>query len=145
MDKTTFDTTYRDPARYKFWIDDQVRFNDLDILGHVNAVRANEYFTGAKTKLFRDAMPNWPHGKLVPVLKLNVMLYESEIHFPQKLDIGLCVEKFGNTSVTLVTGLFGDGTCLGLCRSLLVFIDNATRQPTAPDEETKQKFLTLAA
>jgi acyl-CoA thioesterase FadM len=144
MDSSQFAPALKDRSPYKLWIKDNVRFSDLDALNHVSSVRINEFFASARTTLFKQAIPGWPTSPHVPVLRLNIISHEAEIGFPQALDIGLCIEKFGTTSVTLVMGLFESDKCFALCRNIFVFIDSATRQKTSPTDTIKQNFLKIS-
>ncbi len=145
MDNAEFDAGYRVRSKYSFWAKDQVRFSDLDALGHVSSVRTNEFFANARTQLFRKAIPEWPLSKQIPILKINAVRHESEIGYPQQLETGLFVEKFGNTSVNLVMGLFGNNDCLALCRNVFVFIDRFTRQAVIPSGDINESFLKIAS
>ena len=40
---------------YPYWIDESVRFADLDPLGHVNNAAISTYFESARVALFSDA------------------------------------------------------------------------------------------
>jgi acyl-CoA thioester hydrolase len=144
MNHSEFPNMLKDRTTYKFWVKDRVRFNDLDALGHVSSVRMNEYFAGVRTHLFRQAIKGWFASEQLPVIKLSIVQHEREIEFPADLDVGLVVEKFGNSSVTLATALFDAVDCLALCRTVLVFIDAKMRLPTPPSDLIKQNFLRLA-
>ena len=135
-----FTAKHLDRSQYKYWHKDQVRFNDLDALGHVGSIRVNEYFAGVRTKLFKETIPDWPDSDVFPVLKLSIVQYEAEINYPADLDVGLLIEKFGNTSLAVVMAVFDSAKCLALCKNVFVFIDDKTRLATAPSETTKNKM-----
>jgi acyl-CoA thioester hydrolase len=141
---TDFDPAYRDRETYFFWTGEHVRFTDLDALGHVSAVRTNEYFNSARASLFQQTIANWPQAEQLPVLKLSIVLNEREMHFPLDIDVGLAIEKWGNTSVTVVLAAFDGVECLALSRNVFVFIDADTREPARPHEDIRAAITRLA-
>jgi acyl-CoA thioester hydrolase len=145
MSHSEFADNLQERSAYKFWVKDRVRFTDLDALGHVSAVRTNEFFNGSRASLFHQAIKGWPHSLQLPVMKLSVVLHIHEIRFPDELDIGLVIESFGKTSVTVALGVFNSSGCLALSRNVFVFIDTQTRQPCVPVEMIKTNFLKLAS
>jgi acyl-CoA thioester hydrolase len=144
MDATQFDPTLRERLAYRFWVKEHVRFTDLDALGHVSAVRTNEYFNSARASLFQQAIDQWPNAaRQLPVLKLSIVLNEQEMHFPLELDVGLAIERWGKSSLTMVLAAFGP-ECCALSRNVFVFIDAVTRAPVPPDEAIRENFTRLA-
>jgi len=143
MSVAEFAPKLKERAAYKFWVKEHVRFTDLDALGHVSAVRTNEYFNSARASLFKKAIKNWPQAEQLPVLKLSIVQNEREMHFPSDLDVGLMIEKWGRTSLTMVLGVFGS-ECFALSRNVFVFIDAKSRQPVVPDAASKDSFIKLA-
>lgn len=137
---SVFSSADKDAANYKFWHDDSVRFNDLDALGHVSSVNYNIYFAGARTKLFKAAIPNWPDSGIVPVLRSLTIDFESELHYPAAIKVGLKLDGFGTTSFTLTSAVFSDGKCIALCRNVFIVIDTATRGPVAVPDAIKSAF-----
>lgn len=129
------DTERFDRARYTFWIDDHVRFSDLDPLGHVNNNAIGQYFENARAALFMEVTPRWPNRDKLFVLAHIAIDFRRELHMPANLRIGTGVIKAGRTSLTLASALYHgeDGVAYG--ESVSVFIDQKTRQPSEiPDE-----------
>ncbi|MDE2030286.1 MAG: hypothetical protein KGI97_06960, partial [Alphaproteobacteria bacterium] len=76
---------------------------------------------------------------------LSVVVNEREMHFPLDIDIGLAIEKWGNSSVTVALAAFTpDGECTALSRNVFVFIDAETRQPVTPSDEIRRNLTRLA-
>lgn len=143
MTAVTFDEAFKQKPAYKFWVRELVRFTDLDALGHVSAVRTNEYFNTARASLFKQAIPNWPRADQLPVLKLSILSHEKEMHFPADVDVGITIEKWGKSSLVTVMGVFSPD-CVALSRNVLVFIDAKTRAPVTPHDAIKQNLTKLA-
>jgi acyl-CoA thioester hydrolase len=130
--------------RYTHWIDDHVRFSDLDPLGHVNNNSISQYFENARADLYREVTPNWPYGDYVFVLAHNSIDFRSELHMPAKLNIASAVTKIGRTSVGIANALFYHTEGIAYGESISVLINEKTRQPTPiPDElrATISRFL----
>lgn len=126
-------------SRYKHWIDDHVRFSDLDPLGHVNNNAIGQYFENARAALFMKVTPEWPHRDQLFVLARAAIDFRRELHLPAKLRIGTGILRLGRTSMTLANALFreeekaSDG--IAYCESVSVFVNNTTRRPIEiPDE-----------
>jgi len=137
---SSFTAADRSVASYRFWYDDLVRFNDLDVLGHVTSGAYHTYFTGARAKMFDSAITEWAKSPVVPVIKSTTIDYESELHHPAVLRVGMRIESFGTTSATLTGGLFVGDTCKALCRMVFVFIDTATRKAVPVPPAMRQRF-----
>ena len=93
-----------DQRRYKHWIDDQVRFSDLDPLGHVNNNAIGQYFENARADLFIKATPDWPNRPQLFVLGRIAIDFRRELHIPAKLRIGASICQMGRTSAHVGRG-----------------------------------------
>src|SRR5580692_3157809 len=125
------DTERFDQRRYKHWIEDHVRFSDLDPLGHVNNNAIGQYFENARAAFFLKITPNWPYRDQLFLLARTAVDFRHELHMPAQLCIGSGVIHIGRTSLTLANALFrgkkenGDG--IAYCESVSVLIDQRTR------------------
>lgn len=115
--------------RYEHWIEDQVRFSDLDPLGHVNNNSVGQYFENARASFYEFLTPGWPQGQRVLVLARTAIDFHRELHMPAKLRIGTGVLSIGRTSMRLANTLFSDNHGIASCESISVLIDNVTRKP----------------
>jgi len=78
------DISLTDPARYNYWIEDHVRFSDLDPLGHVNNLSVGQYFENARVALFSQLFPKWPLCEQLFVLAHIDIDFLRELHYPAK-------------------------------------------------------------
>lgn len=117
-------------SRFKHWITDQVRFCDLDPLGHVNNNAIGTYFENARAFFFREVTPEWPHGSQFFVLGRIAIDFRRELHLPASLRIGTGVVSLGRTSMILSNALFRGEDGLAHCESVSVWIDQESRKPT---------------
>lgn len=117
------------PDTHRFWIDEHVRFADLDTLGHVNNNAIGVYFEQARVALthefggFREGCP-W-----TVVLARSVNEFKAELRFPAAVRVGLRVLRLGNSSVVLGGGLFHEDRCIATQEAVCVIVDAATHRP----------------
>ena len=135
------DATIFDPKRYQHWLSDQVRFSDLDPVGHVNNNAIGEYFENARAALFLKLTPHWPRGEQFFVLARTAVDFRRELHLPAALKIGTRLLKLGRTSMTLANALFRDADGIAYCESVSVWIDQATRQPTPLPDALRARIM----
>lgn len=134
-----------DLRRYKHWIDDRVRFSDLDPLGHVNNNSVGQYFENARAAFYIEFTPKWPYGDALFVLAHTSIDFRKELHYPAALRIGTGIMKIGRTSITVVNGLFRDNEGIAYCESVSVLINHKTRQPHEISDELRSKISVYTA
>ncbi len=136
------DDTHRfDKARYKHWIDEHVRFSDLDALGHVNNNSIGEYFENARAALFAILTPNWPWRPEIFVLAHSRIDFRHELRLPAHMRIGSCITTIGRTSVGIVNALFhADGRGLAYCENVSVLIDREEKRAPVDFRRTCATF-----
>lgn len=108
---------------FTFWRDSDVRFTDLDVLGHVNSVRYHDFFATLRTQFFIETIPDWPNCNPVPVLKTASIEHIGEVIFPAQLRLGLNLVRFGNSSFDLKMGLFFEENLKAVSENRFVFVD----------------------
>jgi acyl-CoA thioester hydrolase len=123
------------PADFGGWYDLRVRLADDDHYGHVNNARYYEYFDTAVNGWLIEAM-----GVSVRDLPaLGVVVASSchflrELHFPNRLKVGIRVGRVGSSSVTYTPAIFRvepEGA-LTLCATgefVHVYVDPDSRRP----------------
>ena len=127
-----------DPARYKHWSEDYVRFSDLDALGHVNNNAIGEYFENARALLFMQVLPKWPYREQLFVLARIAIDYRHELHMPANLRVGTRVLGFGRTSMRMASALFNDKTGIAYAETVSVLIEHKSRQPVEIPAELRK-------
>jgi acyl-CoA thioester hydrolase len=128
------DTQHFNPAHYRYWGKDQVRFSDLDPVGHVNNNAIGQYFENARATLFIKVTPLWPQGDQFFVLGRTAIDFRRELHMPSPLLIGTSIARIGRTSITVNNALFRGEEArsengIAYCESISVWIDRVTRKP----------------
>ncbi|HZR76220.1 thioesterase family protein [Bradyrhizobium sp.] len=125
---------------FPYRLTDNVRFADLDPNGHVNnAVYATYFETGRVTLMKDQSYWRLPEGLTWIMVRLDTH-FRAELHWPNTIEMGLGVAKFGRTSVTFDQVVFSNGRCIASAQAVTVLIDQTTRKPTPLTQEIIAKF-----
>jgi len=136
-----FDPT--DPGSYSFWAEENVRFADLDMLGHVNNKAYATFFETARVGFMIEC--GLSDGTRVGVAMVRLEIdYRKEIRFPATLRLGVRLLRLGNSSLTLACAIFTDDVCASTSQSTAVRFDTTTRgsKPfSAAEREALERYL----
>lgn len=125
---------------FPYRLTDNVRFADLDPNQHVNnAVYASYFETGRVTLMKDRAYGLMPEGLAWIMVRLDIH-FRAELRWPNRIELGLGVAKFGRTSVTFDQVVFSEGTCVASAQAVTVLIDETTRKPTPLTAEIVRNF-----
>jgi len=110
---------------YKFVVPIQVRFNDVDIMGHVSNTVYQNYYDAGKMDYFDHVMPDLDYLKLGVVgasIKIDYLL---PIYMRNKIYVETRVAILGNKSLTMNHRLVNSdtGELLSTCTAVLVCYD----------------------
>jgi acyl-CoA thioester hydrolase len=107
---------------------DKIRYADTDRQGHVNnAVFATLLETGRVEILYDPASPLASPGSSFVIAQL-VLEFRSEIKWPGTVVIGTRVASLGRSSIKLEQGLFQNDRCVATAETVIVLMDETTRQ-----------------
>lgn len=126
-----------DPASYKFWVTEHIRFADLDLLGHVNNIAFTIYAESCRAAFMHETkfwVPNHPRQNVIVRIELD---YRRELFYPGEVRIGLRVLRIGNKSFTLGQGLFDGDACVATAQAVIARIDARTRKSTPLNDEER--------
>lgn len=126
-----------DPAAYRFWIDERVRFADLDALGHVNNNAIGVYFESGRVALMEACGGFRPESAWTVVLARSVMEFKAELLYPGTARIGVRVLRLGNSSLTLGAAIFSGDDCIATQEGVCVIVDAASHRPTPLSPELR--------
>jgi acyl-CoA thioester hydrolase len=118
---------------YHYFEPVDTRWGDNDIYGHVNNVVYYAYFDTVVNRLLLNN--GWldlqGKGAIGLVVETSCQ-YFSSVAFPERLVVGLCVERLGNTSVVYDLAIFSEHSEVASAkgRFVHVYVDRASRQPT---------------
>lgn len=125
---------------YSWWTEERVRFNDLDVLGHVNNIAYCVYVETGRAG-FLGGIGFWVMGATrANVMARTEMDYLREVRFPAQLRIGVSVLALGTRSVTLGIAIFNGEVCVLTARNVIVRFDTETRRSVPLDEAERAMF-----
>ncbi|MBY8822382.1 acyl-CoA thioesterase [Sphingomonas colocasiae] len=119
-----------DRAAYPFSFVTETRFQDVDILGHINNVAMAALFENGRVRfnrslgLFDRRQPDerW----LIAAIAIN---YLAEAHFPDDIEIASGVGHIGTRSWRIDAAAFQNGHCVATCDTTIVMTDAKGSQP----------------
>ncbi|MUV57518.1 acyl-CoA thioester hydrolase [Halogeometricum rufum] len=124
---------------YPYETELQVRFRDLDPLGHVNNAVYASYCEQARIDFFQDALG-------IDSGEVNTVLAHSEIDYRTSIDdlgdvtVGVAVVDVGNTSFEMEYELVFEGDVAATASSVQVVVDPETNQPAPVPDDARAEF-----
>jgi len=112
------------------------RYGDMDANAHLNNLALEALHENARATMNRQLFPQAysPSGRrLRLVTSQNTVHFLAEAHWPAMIQTGAGVGRIGRTSYVASTGLFVEGTCIGVCDTVLVLLGDDGPVPL-PDE-----------
>ena len=123
---------------FKHRVELQIRFNDFDLLGHLNNSIYFEFFDLGKTNYFetvKGSQINWGHADIV-IANVNCN-FLVPIYPKEHVAVETQVDHFGNKSFVLVQQIINTETreVKSVCRTVMVGFDTAagTSAPISPE------------
>lgn len=125
---------------YRWWTEERVRFNDLDLVGHVNNIAYCIYVETGRAG-FLGEIGFWVMGSTrANVIARTEMDYLREVHFPAQLRIGVNVLGLGTRSVRLGIAIFNGDVCVLTALNVIVRFDTGTRSSIPLDDAERAMF-----
>ena len=113
--------TLTDPAGYEHWLDEQVRFSDTDLVGHVNNVALAAMIESGRVAFAWELLAETGHDAGAALRHIEID-YLQELHYPARLRVGSRLLAVGRTSLTVGTAVFDGERCVATARSVLVAV-----------------------
>ena len=126
----------------------QTRWMDNDAYGHVNNVVYYSWFdTAVNAHLVEQGALDPATGDVVGVVVETGCRYHAPISFPEPVEIGLRVERVGETSVAYALGVFraGEERAAADGRFVHVYVERAAMRPVPVPEAVRRAVLPLTA
>ena len=119
-----------DAEKFRHAVSLQLRFNDIDVLGHVNNNAQLALFDVGKTEFYnalRGQLADWSRVEAV-IVNINCTFME-QIRFTYPMEVRTRVKRIGEKSFTLQQILRNTETGLicSMCESVMVSVDYATK------------------
>lgn len=108
------------------------RWADNDVYGHVNNVVYYSWFdTAVNAWLVERGFLDIAGSAVVGLVVETSCSYFESLAFPEPVEVGLGVERLGNSSVTYRIGVFREGGALAAAQGRFthVYVDRATQRP----------------
>jgi acyl-CoA thioester hydrolase len=117
---------------YRHWTPVELRFRDIDLLGHVNNVALAGWLEDGRARLELPVQPiaTASNGPAIVLAEIRIQFLD-EVHFEDSVRVGTAVERLGRTSVTIGQAVFANDRCVVVARAIEVLIDDRTRAPIA--------------
>ena len=135
-------------AAYRAFVELTTRWHDNDIYGHVNNVVYYSWFdTAVNQRLVEAGLLDPATSEVVGLVVDTSCTYFSSVAFPQKVSVGLRVERLGRSSVTYGLAVFaGDADAAAAQgRFTHVYVDRKSGRPVAMPAALRAYFNSLAA
>ncbi|GAA4085899.1 thioesterase family protein [Zhongshania borealis] len=113
----------------------QVRFSDLDVLGHVSNSYYSQYFDLARISFFKGVAEQYTGeipNHVVASVKMDML---KEIRFDHTVIVDTWCSRMGNKSMTIEHCIYGNGIKATTCQTVLVGFDRESRSATALPSE----------
>jgi len=132
---------------FRWFTNVTLRWNDIDIFGHVNNARYYEFFDTTVLGFLHTSDLGIGTEKAAMVVAENGCRFHREIVFADGLEMGLRVERIGTSSVRYGLAAFVNG---GLEASasghfVHVFVDPQTRRPVPFSTPVREHLQTILA
>lgn len=136
-----------DPAehrreRYPLQLAIPTRWNDYDLLGHVNNVLYNRYFEIIVLELVKRAGVDWMSDRVVPFAAEVCVKFLRPLNFAEHIDAALRVGKLGNSSVVYEVALFmpDEQSPSAAGHFVHVFVDRENEKPVSMPDSVREIF-----
>lgn len=107
-------------SNYPFHVALDTRYQDLDVMGHVNNVAMAGLFETGRIR-FHHSLGRHPRDKGVRwmIAAVNIA-YLNEAHFPDPITVASGIGHIGNTSWHIYSAAFQNGECVATCDTVVV-------------------------
>lgn len=134
------------PENYPFFLTMEVKWGEMDALGHVNNTVYFRYAEEARIAYFSDLGFNKIElsSNIGPILAHIACDFLQPVLYPDTLFIGTWVEKIGNTSMQLDHEMVSKATqkIVAKCSSVIVLINYISGEKCMIDQEMKKRIAT---
>ena len=132
-------------AQFDHWTYVQVRWGDVDRLGHVNNVQYFRYSEEARTQWFDSLAEGlqdiWSGGQ-GPILAAIDCQFIQQLHHPNTVEIGTIASRLGNSSMQVQQGFFiaGEDSPIAVSESRVVWFDYKNQKSTPVPKSLRERI-----
>ena len=124
----------------------QIRFNDIDLLGHVNNTIIQEYFDLGRMNYLKKAFNGqlFEGEKAMIIASINTD-FLMPVFMPDEIVVRTSIVGIGNKSVQMEQHLVDTKTndLKTVCKSVLVAIDKETQQAVEVPKDWRDRILAI--
>lgn len=135
---STYDA--RDRGLYRYWVKEHVRYADLEVQRHVNNMVVGAYFQAARIGMLGELGILWSTPEHAIVVGRTINDYYKEITYPNQLDVGAVITRLGNTSFTMVIGVFVDDYCYASQEATCIYWNPVKHEKRPLDDMVREKL-----
>lgn len=117
----------------------QVRFRDIDAMGHVNNAVYATYVEQARTEYFHRVLDTGLDA-ISTVLASLELSYERPILLEQSVTVTIDVPDLGRSSLPMEYEILADGERAATATSVQVFLDSETGEPSPIPERFRERI-----
>ncbi len=126
----------------------EIRFADIDVMGHVNNAIYLNYFEQARMQFFKDLIGgNWDWVKSGILLARNEIDYKLPVKLHDNIVVKTTCDHIGTKSVTLAFAVVRkettDNVICAQGKCVMVCFDYTTQQTIAVPDLWREKFATI--
>ncbi len=124
---------------YAHRVERDIRFFDLDGVGHVNHAAVARYLEEGRLSYLLGI--NDPISADPVLMLVHIAIdYLAQLHWPGKVVIGTCVGKFGRTSVHWEQAVFQEGQCVAKAHAVMALADRSSASSVPIPEELRARL-----
>lgn len=118
------------------------RWNDYDMLGHVNNVQYYRYFEIVVLRLLANSGLDWFRDPVIPFAVENLCRFRRPLGVTDSVEAGIRVARIGRSSATYEIALFmpGNDQPSAYGHFVHVFVDRATERPAEIPQKIRAAF-----
>lgn len=121
----------------------QIRFNDVDQMGHVNNAVIMEYFDLGKSAFFTEAGIPPEQGDFTVMIVHFEVDFTSQIRYHDNIAVTTAVKRIGNKSIAVEQHIINQDTNVdcAVCRTVMAGYCRSTHSSAAIPEDLKEILL----
>lgn len=129
-------------AQYAVLVRIMTRWNDYDLLGHVNNVEYYRYYETAILTLLQETGLDWLHDPVFPLAAENGCQFLRPVSAGGSIEVGVRIAHLGNSSVKYEVAVFVPDEPASFATGFFVhvFIERKTGRPTSIPEFVRAHF-----
>ena len=134
-------------THYRWFMTIATRWADNDAYGHVNNTVYYQWFdTAVNAWLVAAGLLDIEHGDPIGLVVETGCAYFSPLSFPGDVEVGIAVDRLGNSSVAYRIGIFGAGSVEASAQGNFthVYVDRQSRRPASLPGDWRAKLESLA-